>query len=104
MENSPPGIQTILCGALSGDWTVLDMVGRKFAFDGRGAGTEASVLEPKLVVEIEVDGWRFKYGPDAAIPTDRTASSSSRVEFSRRGSWFPRPPVGRRMVCIALRE
>jgi hypothetical protein len=26
------------------------------------------------------------------------------VEFSRRGSWFPRPPVGRRMVCIALRE
>jgi hypothetical protein len=79
------------------------MVGRKFAFDGSVSGTEAGVLEPKLVVAIEVEGWRFKYGTDATIPTDRTASSSSR-EFSRRGSWFPRPLVARRMVWIGVRE
>jgi len=82
----------------------LGMVGRKFAFDGRVSGTDASVLEPKLVVAIEVEAWRFKYGTDAAIPTNRTASSSSRVEFILRDSWFPRPLVARHMVWIGVRE
>jgi hypothetical protein len=60
MENSPPGIQTMPCGGLSGDSTVLGMVGRKFAFDGGGSGTEASVLELKLVATIAVEAWRLK--------------------------------------------
>lgn len=104
MENSPPGIQTIPCGALSGDWTVLGVVGRKFAFDGSGSGTDASVLEPKLVAAIAVEAWRLKYSIDVAIAANRAASSSSLVEFSRRRRWFPRPLVVRRMVWITLRE
>jgi hypothetical protein len=91
------------CGALSGDWTVFGMLGRKFSFEGGGTGTEVSGLEPKLVA-IAVEAWPLKYSTEAAIPANRTASSSSRVEFSRRGKRFPRPLVVHRMVCIALRE
>jgi hypothetical protein len=42
MENSPPGIQTMLSGALLGAGAAFGIVGRKFAFWGGGSGADAA--------------------------------------------------------------